>query len=65
VLDAALEPLKIFFHADGMGLKMTYFDKSSELESMKYALSLYTQTTDQLITTLIKTQKDQGRLIRF
>ena len=61
ILDRGLEDLKEFFHASGQGLKKNYLEKTLELQSLKYALSLYTQTTDSLIKTFVKTEKDQGR----
>ncbi|XP_067946117.1 protein unc-13 homolog B-like [Watersipora subatra] len=61
VVTVALNTIVDYFNASGKGLRKHYMEHSPEIQSLKHALAMYTQSTDTLISTFISKQTQQDK----
>lgn len=62
VLRHALNSLKLFFSANGSGLKAGFMDTSTQMRAVKQMLSLYAQSSDSLFRAFTFSQSLLGAL---
>ena len=64
VINAMLDILQSFFHDQGNGIKLSFFEKNLELRELQYIIGLYSKTSDTLIKEYISIVSEQQTRIQ-